>query len=269
MSKDGVGERARALAHHECDLILQGLSDREQLHEAVHSARKAVRRLRALLALLEESDLDPTRPDRTLQQLGDSLSHIRDAHVVSETAERLQRDHPALAWKPVLDALLLRRDAIMRSALESDPEFAARRTRLSKVDAWVTTQAWEALKPSMIKSGIAYSERRVRKAAKRAANKDDPESIHRWRRRVRRLRMQREALPELGLSASEDGKSQSASTKGLHKLSDRLGWQQDLRMVRNLVRPMPVWEGKPAILRLLDAQIRKAAVDAGKHPSEF
>src|SRR5215467_4639840 len=96
MSKQGVGERARALARHEAALILQGLAPTQSPEQAIHSARKATRRLRALLALLEGSALDLGRADMDLQQLGDSLSDMRDAHVVAEAAERMYKEHPGV-----------------------------------------------------------------------------------------------------------------------------------------------------------------------------
>lgn len=265
MSRKGVGERARALAHQECDAILQGLSARRDRHDAVHAARKAIRRLRALLALLEHSDLDASRVDRVLQRLGDSLSRIRDAHVVSETAMVLKRNHPGLAWRTAVDALSHRREHIMRSEMDGDPEFARRRRLLSQVDAWLTVQAWDSLGAGTFESGIARSTRRAAKAARRAAHDDDPESIHRWRRRIRRLRMQQEALQVLGISVRPRGGGHASTTKALHKLSDQLGWQQDLRMLRNLVRPMAVWPGKDAVLKVLGDSLQAASVDAGRH----
>ena len=72
--------------------------------------------------------------------------------------------------------------------------------------------------------------------------------------------MQLEALPELGLDAASmvGGLRASGKAKALHKLSDALGWQQDLRMLRNLVRPMPVWDGKAAVLALIKSELSNA-----------
>ena len=265
MSKQGVGERAHALARQECAAILQGLSATSAPDQAIHSARKAIRRLRALLALLERSELDLDRADASLQRLGDSLSDMRDAHVVAEAAERLQTDHPDVELGPACASLQQRSERVMRNELDSDPLLGRRRKQLADVSLWLDAQPWHAVKSSDIKAGLLHSERRARKAQKRAAHDDSPENVHRWRRRVRRLRMQLEALPELGLKAAGlvDSLHGPGKAKALHKVSDQLGWQQDLRMLRNLVRPMPVWDGKPEVLGLID----RLMADAGARDS--
>ena len=261
MSKREVGERAHALAKRECAAILHGLSATSAPEAAIHSARKAIRRLRALLALLERSELDLDRVDASLQRLGDSLSDMRDAHVVAEATERLQADHPEVQLGPACEALQRRSERIMRNALDKDPLLGRRRKQLANAALWLDALPWHAVKSSHIKAGLLHSERRARKAQKRAAHDDSPENIHRWRRRVRRLRMQLEALPELGLKtdALVDSLHGTGKTKALHKVSDQLGWQQDLRMLRNLVRPMRVWDGKPQVLGLID----RLMADAG------
>lgn len=262
MSKQGVGERAHGLARRECAAILQGLAATDAPEPAIHSARKAIRRLRALLALLERSELDLDRADASLQRLGDSLSDVRDAHVVAEAAERLQVDHPEVQLGPACEALQRRSERVMRNEMDKDPLLGRRRKQLADVTLWLDALPWHAVKSSDIKAGLLHSERRARKAQKRAAHDNSPENVHRWRRRVRRLRMQLEALPELGLktAALVVALHGTGKTKALHKLSDQLGWQQDLRMLRNLVRPMPVWSGKPEVLGLIDRLMADADV---------
>lgn len=262
MSKQGVGDRAHALAMRECAAILQGLSATGTPEPAIHSARKAIRRLRALLALLERSELDLDRADGSLKRLGNSLSDMRDAHVVAETAERLQAKYPEAQLGPAYAALQRRSGRVMRNELGRDPSLGRRRKKLADVVLWLDSQPWHAVKSSDVKAGLAHSERRARKAEKRAAHDDIPENVHRWRRRVRRLRMQLEVLPELGLktAALVNALQGTGKTKALHKVSDQLGWQQDLRMLRNLVRPMPVWDGKPEVLGLIDRLMADAGV---------
>lgn len=266
MSKQGVGEKAHALARRECGAILLGLSATDAPEASIHSARKAIRRLRALLALLEGSELDLDRPDASLQRLGDSLSDMRDANVVVEAAERLQADHPEVRLGPACESLQRRSERVMRNELKGDPLLGRRRKQLAEVALWLDALPWDAVKSSDVKAGLLRSERRARKAQKRAADDDSPENVHRWRRRVRRLRMQLEALPDLGLktAALVDALHGTGKTKALQKVSDQLGWQQDLRMLRNLVRPMRAWDGKAEVLGLIDRLIADAgAADVG------
>ena len=67
-----------------------------------------------------------------------------------------------------------------------------------------------------------------------------PANLHRWRRRVRKLRMQMEALARIEPGLAKDAAKESASkaAKALHKLSDQLGAFQDKQMLRNVLRRM-------------------------------
>ena len=94
-----------------------------------------------------------------------------------------------------------------------------------------------------------------------------PEVVHRWRRKVRRLRMQLEAAQALGVLHRHDaGRSELARKgKALHKISDRLGWEQDLRMLRNLVRSLPYAEGKQAVMTVVDRVLHAQNYDSVSH----
>ncbi len=58
MSAAEPGEAFRQSALHECAAIAAALSSASDPHPAIHSARKAIRRLRSLLALLQHAALD-------------------------------------------------------------------------------------------------------------------------------------------------------------------------------------------------------------------
>lgn len=256
MSKQGPGQNSRDLARHECSLILASLAAPDDPHEAIHSVRKSIRRLRALLGLLERGNLDLRQIDRTLQRVGRSLSAVRDAHVVTEAAVALQAAHAEHDWAPAITAMAARRARVLQKALRDDPAFSRRAHQVMRVAERLEQQPWDSVKPADIQAALARSERRAHKAAKRAEKGDDPGAVHRWRRRVRRLRMQLEALPHMGMKsvAGQGGKAGgSKRAKALHQLSDRLGWSQDIRLLRNLVRSLPAWDGKSAIMQITKA----------------
>ncbi|MEL3955005.1 MULTISPECIES: CHAD domain-containing protein [Stenotrophomonas] len=256
MSPPAIGPAARALAARECTAIAEALSPQPDVHDAVHRARKTIRRLRALLALLENSHFETGQADAALRRLGQGLSALRDAHVVVDTCQRLAAQQPALPWAEVGRRLTVRRDARLAQALARDPAFARRHAALGRIVRDLQGQPWESLARRDLRKGLARSERRTAKAEKRAARSRDTEDLHRWRRRVRRLRMQLEALPTLdsALAASIKRSSPGRQARALHTLGDQLGWQQDLRMLRNLVRVMPGVEGRRALLAQMDAE---------------
>ncbi|WP_367345968.1 CHAD domain-containing protein [Stenotrophomonas bentonitica] len=246
--------------------ILDALPASTDQNDAIHAARKAIRRMRALLALLVADDLDLDREDFALRRLGKGLSDMRDAHVVVETARRLQTIHPDPGWQHVIEALELRRTRILQRSLGVDPGFMKRRIVVERVLDRVEAQPWGTLRKRTIRAALANSERRARKAAERAARDDDPETVHRWRRKVRRLRMQLDAAQEMGAIHGHGDGHAAAVRKGraLHRISDRLGWSQDLGLLRNLVRNVPGSAAKQAAMAWIERELRVAGVEAGK-----
>lgn len=261
MPSNAAGPLVRALALSECQAVAQALVPGPQVHESVHVARKAIRRLRALLALLERTALDLERADGLLRRLGDGLSALRDAHVAVETAARLGRHQAGPAWAGVVLRLQARRDAVLQRALNGDPGFARRQRSLQRIAGLLEAQDWACVRPLQIRDGLRRSAQRAAKAEKRARASVDPEVLHRWRRKVRRLRMQLEAMPQLdaALAKAHGHKQDDKHTKALHRLSDHLGRQQDLRLLRSLLRAMRAVDGKKALLMQLDAALQDGA----------
>ena len=99
-----LGERARLLAREECRAIGRALAAKRRIHTGIHDARKAIRRLRSLLALVEARIPEATPIDQQLERLGDGLSHLRDAHVVVETARKVAGPHRK-QWAEAIERL--------------------------------------------------------------------------------------------------------------------------------------------------------------------
>lgn len=258
MSAADPGPALQQRALEECSLIASALSAAvaHAPHASIHAARKAIRRLRALLGLLEGTALALDETDQRLQGLGDSLSDLRDAHVVLQAAALLQDRHAGEAWPTIIDGLTRRRDRLLQQALQRDPGFRRRLRSVAQVQAGLSAQSWRQVRRSTLRANLQRSHRRVRKAARRAEVGGNAEALHRWRRRVRRLRMQVELGHGLHLhlhaAALQTGKQDA---RELHRLSDALGEQQDLRLLHNLVKAMPAAAGKDVVL----AQVRQAA----------
>lgn len=257
MPADAPGIVARNLLLKDAHAVLDALPSPHDQNEAIHVARKAIRRMRALLGLILDDAFELDREDLALRRLGKGLSDMRDAHVVVETARRLQAAHPEVGWEPIIQALELRRTRILQRSLAVDPGFLRRRSVIECVMRRVQAQPWVELRRRSIRAALKSSERRARKAAERAAHDDDPEIVHRWRRRVRRLRMQLDAAQALGAMDGHGAGHAAAVQKGkaLHRVSDRLGWSQDVRLLRNLVRGMPADDGKSAVVAVLEREL--------------
>ncbi|MBM9913905.1 MULTISPECIES: CHAD domain-containing protein [Stenotrophomonas] len=256
MPVSAVGAKALELAQHECSAIAAALCPGAGVHESVHGARKGIRRLRALLRLFDASDLDLATEDQRLRRIGKGLSALRDSHVVIESARGMEKKYPDLPWGTILRRLDARREHVLAAELDKDPSFARRRKAVQKVAELLSTQPWPEVKSDAIWAGYKRSERRVVKVRKKAAGSDDVEVLHRWRRAVRRLRMQIEAMQALGVDVSS--KKAVGKAKVLHQLSDRLGRRQDLRMLRNLVRVMTGIEHRKLLIAAIEEELARA-----------
>jgi hypothetical protein len=172
-----LGGALQRMALEQLDLALEVLSAGEgpPSEKAVHETRKALKRLRALLRMLEP-ELDPSayaREDAALRDAGRRLAGARDAEVMLAT----------------LDGLVERN----RGKLRGLAELHACRVRVA---AW---RLPERSQLQLVEAGLVRlyrkGEKRRRRAA--AAKRGDMHKLHEWRKRVKDLRYVAEMLRPL------------------------------------------------------------------------
>lgn len=256
---ESLPKRIGARVRREGRLIQRALRDRRHPHRSVHEARKAIRRLRALLALLQtrQASAALAEVDGRLQRLGDSLSLLRDAQVAVETAQRFARHGPDASRQQVIAWLIQRRDGLLARALRRDHDFAFRQALLHHCMRVLDDMDWDPVGKRELRDALHRSQRRVDKAARKAREAPSAEHIHRWRRRLRRLRMQLEILRGIapGLVHGEDHAASGKHIRALRKESDRLGRLQDLQALHRLIRRMPATFDREILLRRIVRQI--------------
>lgn len=243
MASCSLGEALHSLAQADCGTVDRALGRSRDRHRAVHRARKAIRSLRAMIALLDPVFGEPaTSVDRSLKSLALELSPLRDAHVVVAAAEKLAGDDQSSSWHHVARLLVARRNRLLRQTLQRDPAFAGRRCRLQQIASALDQLPWQTVTPELVERALALSECRMRKAERRARARGSATNMHCWRRRVRRQRLQlhavrrvctRQAYP-IARSAKEH-----KTVVMLKELADRLGWRQDLEVMRSLLDDLP------------------------------
>lgn len=253
------GHAAQALAKRECQTILRALALGKHPNAAVHRGRKAIRRLRALLALIEPRFDTMESADRSLQRLGDSLSRLRDAHVATEIAQSMADLDGAPEWKPMIDHLTRRRDDQFAQALVKDPGFERRRATVRTVAETLDGLEWSKLNDKALLKAVKAGHARVDKAEKRGKADPSAENCHRFRRRLRKLRMQLEALKIVAPDLAKVGKAlpRSDSVKSLRKATDRLGRRQDVRSLQALVRAAAGVSHRDDVLAQLRTELKK------------
>jgi CHAD domain-containing protein len=235
-------EAARAVALAQLDYALHGLERGDA--EAIHEARKACKKLRALLRLIRPFLGRAYRSENTrLRDVGRKLSRGREAHVLVETADAIfggddrldelaerirQRPHPATA--------VSLREA--RTLLHAARERAAE---------WPIRQ----LSAGSLIVGLVLGYRRARQGWHTARRHPSaPLAFHEWRKAAKYHGYQSALVGPLWPEAR-------SRARRLDKLSDLLGEHHDLHVLTVALRRLQPGLGSDELLALARGRIRE------------
>ena len=258
MTNRTSSELGLALASHmaaQAGVATRALNQAKDRHRAVHEARKAIRRIRSGLALAGKTVGAQLAPiDTELRRLARGLSRLRDAHVIVAAAKQMGQTDPTDIWTQVSHRLELRRDRLLAEALKKDKGFQKRQDRLKKVAAKIADLPWHGVKKHDVRDAIDRSERRADRAKQEFESSPAPAMLHRWRRRVRRIRLQSETIKKLEAAGSLAQMHHHKLAKhSLGKLADSLGHKQDLQVLASTLKEVV----DPALATKLRAAIRR------------
>jgi CHAD domain-containing protein len=223
---DEVARAARGRIDHAID-ELRGKSDSTP-EEAVHEARKDMKKLRALLRLAR-GELDKqtfARENVRFRDAARELSGTRDSDVMLETLGGLEL--PAgLAW----DLRKLIQEARDRNG-GGDRDAAARRAVAILREGRRHVGDWPFERDSFeaLAGGLERTYRRGRRDFKAARSEPSVESLHQWRKRAKELWYHHTLLRELWPPVM------NAVGDEAHELSDLLGDDHDLAVLAAWVR---------------------------------
>ncbi len=217
--------------------------------EAIHEARKDMKKIRSAIRLVREALGDDLyrRENQHYRDIGRELSGLRDAEVLVETLDALaERFGPAqderyagLRDRFQQELQERRKDGSQERAMASAA--AALTAGRGRVETWpLEGDGWELIAP-----GIHRSYRRGRKRLREVEPEVSDETLHEWRKRAKdlwyQLRLVQEAEPELiGTLAAQ-----------AHDLSDHLGDDHDLVLLREQAQRRREDFGEPGDQRLL------------------
>jgi CHAD domain-containing protein len=246
----GLCEYAQSELRRACEFLSWR---RPRLHAAVHDARKALRRVRATLAIGGDGFGRAGRAmDRELRAINHALSPLRDGQALVEVLQHMRR----LCQVPEEEALMqralriaARRRAVLgRAAPEGSAGTNAQRLTLEIVYAALPMLPWSELREADVARALAHSEQRLDHAWARALETGSDKHRHRWRRRARRLSQQHRALgDQVGPQERERAKERA----------ERLGDLQDLSLlVEHCGKHSPFSKGDRWGLRLLAVRER-------------
>ena len=232
--------------------------------EEVHTARKAMRRLRGLLRLVRD-DLGPVyaAENAVLRDTARLLSDVRSSAVAGTALTELMKHFgPMLAdgiYNDLAEQLEQRHRDIAARTLENRLVLAGVTSNLrharTRLAAFPTSPGTDLgyhgpLLPNdseLLVRGMARTYERGLIAMKEAAANPFPEQLHEWRKRVRYLRYQMESLapawPEV----------MSGLCRSLDDLAESLGHERDLWELSETVRREPDLCDEDAARELLSA----------------
>jgi CHAD domain-containing protein len=235
--------------------------------EAVHAARKAIKKERSLLRLARAALPAKQRraENAALRRAARGLSDARDAEVMVQTldglSERFAGQLPASNFASIREHLGRERHA-HRAQLVNSPRLPGAAGQLAgaraRIDGWrLGPGGWPALAP-----GLERSYRRGRHAMREAERARSAELMHAWRKRVKDLWYQERFLAPVG------GPVIRGQTKDLHRLADLLGDHHDLGVLRRRLTAdsLPVAADVDGIVGLIEhrqAELEGEAVSLG------
>lgn len=231
---ESVREGFARCAAEQLDQAIAELSEHigEDPIEAVHSARKAIKKERSLLRLVRGSmpAKRRRRENETLRQAARGLSAARDAEAMVDTLDKLSRwavgQLPESTFEEIRDRLVAARDE-RRGVLTGETlglravgELGAVRLRS---ETWkLSGDGWAA-----IEDGLTRSYRDGRAAYKRARSHRATADWHAWRKRAKDLWYHQRLLAKVA------GPTVKGQAKEAHALADVLGDEHDLTVLRH------------------------------------
>lgn len=225
-----VPEGIRRIACEELEGAVRSLERTRGRDEAIHDARKRLKKTRALLRLVRPQLGDVYSEENTrLRDIGLALSEFRDAAVVIETFDALRAKFPA----GFADGSLARvrrflsrqkaqadRSGGIRDALATIVSQLAAAAR--RVNRWpLAADGFDAIGP-----GLQRTFRGGRRAMAAARRDLTPENFHEWRKRVKAHWYHVRLLEPLW---NEEMKIRQAALK---QLEDWLGIDHNLEVLR-------------------------------------
>jgi CHAD domain-containing protein len=224
---EGVARIARGRIDHAMDALNGDAGDDPE--EAVHDARKDMKKLRALLRLVRGELGEKTfrRESAAFRDAARELAGVRDADVMLATLGALEERYPdelpadaAGGLRQALEAHKLRTAAGARGQAAKGAIAILSEAR-GRVKDWPLEQdGFETFE-----AGLRRTYRRGRRDWRTAASDPSPENLHEWRKRVKELWYHCSILEETWKPVM------AALADESHELSDRLGDDHDLAVL--------------------------------------
>jgi CHAD domain-containing protein len=236
--------------------------------EAVHSARKAIKKERSLLRLVRGAIPPGQRrgENRALREIAHGLAGSRDAAAMEQTVQALSQRYAGQLPQTTFEAVRreLEADSIAAQTAPSGPALNLRAAEeldavRSRVSGWRLGDGdWP-----VIEAGLLRSYRSGRAACRHARSHRSTEGWHEWRKRAKDLWYQERLL------AGVAGPTVAGHVRDVHRLADLLGDDHDLGVLRQALAGgrIDVAADLDAVVELIDrrrAELQSDALRVGR-----
>jgi CHAD domain-containing protein len=257
----GLARVAAGRAERALERLHEAGAGKAETADAVHGARKDMKKLRTVLRLLrgELGKKRYRRENACFRDAARALSRSRDAEVRLETLDALAEHEDALpaeaveSWRKILDRDREAAANLARGGPAVDEAVALIETGLSGIEGWEQEDdSW-----ATVDAAVARTYRRGRRAMKTAAKGRDEADFHEWRKRAKDL------WHELRLFAGAWRGPLEATAKEAHRLTDLLGDHHDLAVLREDLRRRNLGDGETVALEAaIDRRQEELAAEA-------
>jgi CHAD domain-containing protein len=232
---ESVASALKRVAREEARHAIAHLASAEDRHEAIHEARKSVKKVRALLRLLEPQLGNVSRnANRRLRDLGRTLSVLRDTAAMVETFDQLAAEYPGEMGLNRFASVRERLVAASTAAMASADEQALASTAASvfrklarQVNLWRLSGEGFAV----VADSFNASYEAGRKALRRAEKHPSTENFHELRKRAKDHWYHVRLMGTLWPAASEPYE------KAMKELQETLGDSNNVSVfLRNLLK---------------------------------
>ncbi len=226
---------------------------------AVHTARKSVKKERALLRLMRGAvaGSDRRKQNDALRQAARRLSVARDAEVMiaalDDLAERYSGQVPHTVFTTLRERLDSERTMFGAGSAESEVVAQLATVRAEIAEWRLSDHGWAAIEP-----GLARTYKRGRAAFVQARKHTDDQHLHAWRKRAKDLWYQ------LRLLTPVCGETVRGQSKDAGRLGDLLGEDHDLAVLRVTLARIgaPLATDVDAVVALLDHRREELQIQA-------
>lgn len=223
------------------DSCRTALQNTEDPHQGIHQARKDLKKIRALCRLVryEIGKKAYKAANYYFRDVARMLSEARDTSVIVETVQGLETHFADADSHAVLQKaknyFLGKKGALTRININQEHLLHNVEEQLKDAESYYTSWSFKHKGFKAVAPGLEKVYGSARNSMKHAYNKNNGQYYHEWRKQVKYLRYQLDAIKPIWpgmLSAWEEE---------LHQITDMLGEEHDLAVLRDQLKQME-WE---------------------------